>query len=204
MDLNALIGSLLSGDSIQNMSSVTGTSQKDVQNVLSSALPSLLNGAENQANNEQTAEGFVSALANHAKADTSNLGAFLSNVDLEDGGKIIGHLLGNNAESTTQKAAEKAGISAGQTGQILSMAAPLLMSLLGQQTGSANSNAGIASLMGNLMGGADISGIVGNLLGGNQNDNELQEIQNTANNAANQGNAGGIFSALSNLFGKKK
>ena len=63
MDINALMKQMLSSDSIQNLSSVTGTTQKDVKNVLSSALPSLLNGAQSQATDEKTAESFVNALA---------------------------------------------------------------------------------------------------------------------------------------------
>ena len=134
MDLNSLMGSLLSGDSIANLSQLSGASQKNVKDVLSSALPSILEGAVNQANDENTVEGFANALLSHAKDDTSDVASFMSKVDLEDGGKIIGHLLGNNKEAATQEAATRAGLSVGKTGIILALLAPMLMSLLGQQT----------------------------------------------------------------------
>jgi hypothetical protein len=134
MDLNSLMGSLLSGDSIANLSQLSGASQKNVKDVLSSALPSILEGAVNQANDENTVEGFANALLTHAKDDTSDVASFMSKVDVEDGGKIIGHLLGNNKEAATQEAATRAGLSVGKTGIILALLAPMLMSLLGQQT----------------------------------------------------------------------
>ena len=84
MDLSKLAGSLLSSDSIKGLSSLTGTSNTDIKNVLSSALPSLLSGATEQAKNESTAESFANALAQHAKDDTSNTSTFLKNVDLKE------------------------------------------------------------------------------------------------------------------------
>ena len=137
MDINALMKQMLSSDSIQNLSSVTGTTQKDVKNVLSTALPSLLNGAQSQATDEKTAESFVNALASHAKDDTADISSFFSNIDLEDGGKIVQHLLGNQTQALTEEAAGKAGVEVKKSTNILSAAAPLLMSLLGQQTADA-------------------------------------------------------------------
>ena len=114
---------------------------------LLSALPSLLGGALNQANDASTASGFAGALNQHAATNTSNLGSFLSSVDLDDGAKIIGHLLGSSSNAVAQQAAEKSGLSLGQTLKILSIAAPLIMSLLGktaqsQQTQAAAQTAG--------------------------------------------------------------
>lgn len=156
MDMNALMNALLSADSVGSMSQVSGASQADVKNVLAAALPQLLSGAQAQANGAQTAESFAGALADHAKADTSDLAAFMSQVDMQDGGKIIGHLLGDNASATAAQAADRAGLSAGQTAKILALAAPLLLSLLGQQTqqqSQQNNALGIGGLMSSLLGG---------------------------------------------------
>lgn len=173
MDLNALMNTMLSGDSVAGLGEKTGASQAEVKNVLSAALPALLNGAKGQA--EDSASGFAGALAAHGKADTSNLGAFLSNVDLEDGGKIIGHLLGGQQQKATQAAAERAGVDVQKSGNILSAAAPLLMSLLGQQTQGQQGQGGgldLGGLLGGLLGGGgnggglDLGGLLGGILGG--------------------------------------
>ena len=94
MDIQALLGQLLSKESIQGLSQTTGTSKKETKNVLSEALPLLLNGANAQAQDASTAAGFASALSQHAATNTGDLSAFFQNVDLADGAKIVGHLLG--------------------------------------------------------------------------------------------------------------
>lgn len=166
MDIQKLLGELLSADSVKGLSKASGASQKDVKKVVAAVLPSLLGGAKGQAESSDTAEGFTQALTDHAKADTSDIKSFLANVDLEDGAKIIGHLLGSNQENTTKAVSAQTGVSTKKTGNILSSLAPLLMSLLGQQTGSDSSGSSIGSLMGSLLGNVDITSVLGGLLGG--------------------------------------
>ncbi len=171
MDIKELMSTMLSGDAIKGLGDITGASSKDVKNVLSSALPSILEGVQGQANNAETAEGFVGALADHAKDDTADVKSFLSGVDLEDGGKILGHLLGKDAEKTTKAAAESAGVEETRAGGILAAAAPLRMSLLGQtaasgDNASSNNASGIGGLMGSLLGNIDLGSILGGLFGG--------------------------------------
>ena len=194
MDLNALMGTLLSGDTIANMSQKTGASSQEVQNVLASALPALLNGAQAQANS----------------ADTADLTSFVQNIDMDDGAKIVGHLLGNQQTEITQTASQRAGLSSGSTGLILAAAAPLLMSLLGKQTsGNQNNNAmGIGSLLGSMLGGADTTSLIGSLLGGGmaqaqpqaQTIPEITPITNTANAASQQKESTGLLGLLGKLF----
>ncbi len=182
MDISALMNSMLSSDSIKNLSKVSGATQKDVKKVLGSALPELLNGAVGQANDTATAEGFVGALSDHAKDDTSDVASFLSKVDLQDGGKILGHLLGAKTDETTEKAAASAGVEKAKSSSILSAAAPLLMSLLGQQTSAEseqNNSSGIAGLMGSLLGSVDLGSLLGGLLGGSDNEEETTSASST-------------------------
>lgn len=132
MDITSLIGTLLSSDSITGVSKSTKASSNDVQSILTAALPALLNGAKAQAEDESTAASFTKALASHGKKDTSDLSSFLGNVDLEDGSKIIGHLLGNDSDAV-KTIAKKAGTNTKTATNVLSAAAPLLMSLMGQK-----------------------------------------------------------------------
>ena len=91
MDQKALLNTLMSDDTLNSVSRMSGASTQQVQQVLSAALPSLLQGAQQQVGNS----GFAAALADHAKDDTADLGGFFSHVDMTDGGKIVGHLLGD-------------------------------------------------------------------------------------------------------------
>ena len=165
MDLSKIAGSLLSNDSLKGLSNLTGADNKDITNVLTSALPSLLSGATEQAKNESTAASFAGALAQHAKDDTSDLTSFLGNVDLADGAKIIGHLLGSGKEETVKKAAKASGVSEKKTGDILSAIAPMLLSLLGQQAEEDDDKeSGASGLVGALLDNVDVGSLLSGLI----------------------------------------
>jgi len=168
MDINSLFGTLLSSDSVNQMSQTTNVPVQGVQSILGSALPSLLNGALAQSNGADTAESFAGALTQHAADDTNDLSAFLSKVDLADGGKIVGHLLGGDQSAVVEEAAQRAGISAADSGNVLSAVAPLLMSLLGKEAASQQSNnsAAVGGLMGTLLQNVDMGSLLTGLLGG--------------------------------------
>ena len=204
MDLASMMKTMLSSDSIAKMSEKTGTSTDEVKSVLLSALPAMLSGVKGQAINKDTVAGFAGALESHAKDDTSDITAFLSNVDIKDGKKIVGHLLGGEKDATTKAAAQKAGLSTAATGSILGAVAPLLMSLLGQQVtqaaqaqaqpqaqpqaqnvqplGGQQASAPGAGLLGSLLGGGQqqsaqpgLGSLLGSLLGGAQQQPSAQQ-----------------------------
>ena len=182
MDITSLIGTLLSSDSVSGVSKSTKASSSDVQSVLTAALPLLLNGAKQQAEDESTAESFASALLSHGKKDTSNLGSFLSAVDMDDGAKIIGHLLGND-DSAVKEIAKESGVSAKTTSSVLSAAAPLLMSLLGQSSdeeekkkkSGAGGGIALALAAGVLLKNVDFGGLLGGLLDVSADEEEVVE-----------------------------
>ena len=184
MDINSLLGTLLSSDSVSGVSKATKADNNEVASVLNAALPMLLKGAKKQSEDKDTAESFATALLSHGKKDTSNLSSFLKNVDLDDGSKIIGHLLGKDDDSV-KKIAKSSGVSTKKTGDILSAAAPLLMSLLGQESASKKSDNNVAlELAGALLKNVDVGDLIGDLLGGDtkkkksskKKDNDAGEI----------------------------
>ena len=165
MDLSKIASSLLSSDSLKGLSNLTGASNKDITGVLTSALPSLLSGATEQAKDKKTSESFATALAQHAKDDTSDLTSFLGKVDLNDGAKIIGHLLGSGKEETVKKAAKASGVSEKKTGDILSAIAPMLLSLLGQQAEEDDDKeSGASGLVGALLDNVDVGSLLTGLI----------------------------------------
>ncbi len=165
MDLQQIAKMILSSDSVEGIAKRSGASSSDVTKVLSQALPLLLGGANDQAKNTDTASSFTQALSSHAKADTSDLGSFLAGIDLADGAKIIGHLLGSEQDSTTKSVAKQAGVSQKKTASILSSVAPLLMSLLGKQTEESDvSDSPIGDLIGSLLEQVDVGELLTGLL----------------------------------------
>ena len=163
MDISSLVGTLMSADSLQSVGKTSKTDSKTVQSVLGAALPSLLGSA--QAQSQDASTGFAEALLSHSKADTSDIASFLNKVDMEDGGKIVNHLLDADSLSAIAK---KAGVSKRDTASVLSTAAPLLMSLLGQQSvssASASNASAIGAVTSMLLQNADVSSLLGGLLG---------------------------------------
>ena len=183
MDINSLLGTLLSSDSVSGVSKASKADNNEVASVLNAALPMLLKGAKKQSEDKDTAESFATALLSHGKKDTSNLSSFLKNVDLDDGSKIIGHLLGKDDDSV-KKIAKTSGVSTKKTGDILSAAAPLLMSLLGQESASKKSDNNVAlELAGALLKNVDVGDLIGDLLGG---DNKKKKSSKKKDNDAGE------------------
>lgn len=183
MDMSSLLGVLLSSDSVSGVSKATKADNNEVASVLNAALPLLLKGAKKQSEDKDTAESFATALLSHGKKDTSNLSSFLKNVDLDDGSKIIGHLLGKDDDSV-KKIAKSSGVSAKKTGDILSAAAPLLMSLLGQESAAKKSDSNVAlELAGALLKNVDVGDLIGDLLGG---DNKKKKSSKKKDNDAGE------------------
>ncbi len=207
----SVLGKLVNADTLQALGQFSGTGEGDIQNVLATALPALLQGVENNAADAATAPGLEQALSDHAKDDTSDITSFLKNVDKEDSTKILAHLLGGDAAKVEKKAAKDTGLSNAQTAAILTACAPLLLSLLGQH-GQSNAQGG--GLLQALFGApdnddADNDGIggelLGALLGGSSNNSGLGGAllgsllggsSHSGNSNSNSGLGGAILDSL--------
>ena len=152
----------------------------------------------------------MGALSNkHDGSILDNLsGLFGGGVDANvkaDGDKILGHVLGAKQQGVQQVIGQKAGLDAGSVGNILKVAAPLLMGVLGKQ---AKQN--------NVSSQGDISGLLGGLLGGNSTANEqsfLEKILDADGDGSviddvagmvlgGSNKKGGLGGLLGGLFGK--
>jgi hypothetical protein len=161
MDLaKTLKDTLLGSTSIKTLSETSGANKSQVQQVLQDALPTLVQSMQKNASTKSGADSLSKALSDHAKDDTSNIGSFLKNVDLEDGAKILGHILGDKTSTVETGVAKKSGLTASQAGTILATAAPLLLNLLGQkkeeEDQNENESGGLFSVLASaLLGGND-------------------------------------------------
>ena len=138
---------LLSGSVISSIAGQTGTSEKDTQNVLASALPALVGAMAQNASTEEGAESLAWALDDHTTAE--GLSGLLEKVDTEDGAKILTKILGGQNDAVQKAVAKKSGASKTDTTKILTMAAPLLLAALGSQKKKTKTkSAGLGSLLG--------------------------------------------------------
>ena len=181
MDINSILGALTAGSAVNDMSKQFNVNSNQVNSVINAALPALIGAMQKNTATESGAASLAGALASHIGDTRVNL----SDASLLDGGKILGHILGNNSNSTFSALAKQTGISSNQVSGILSAIAPALLGLLGK--GQKSSNTGIGGL-GGLLGGLLASGstgkqssggLLGGLLGGamgDKNNNGVPDI----------------------------
>lgn len=164
-----LINSDLGKQIISGIGNQAGTSEGETSSVLASALPTLINAMQNNTQTEQGAGGLLGALlgGKHDGGLLDNLGGLLSGggIDTEDGGKILGHVLGGNQANIEAGLSQNTGVSSDKIGMILKLAAPILMAYLANQ---AKSN--------NVQNGTDLGGLLGGLLGGGQTQQQAPSL----------------------------
>ncbi|RZN81362.1 MAG: DUF937 domain-containing protein [Winogradskyella sp.] len=160
-----LLNSDLGKTIISGVSGSTNTDQGKTNSVLTMALPVLMKAMERNASTPEGAQGLMGALSGkHDGSILDNLGGlFGGGVNDEvktDGSKILGHILGQRQNGVQQVIGQKAGLDSGSVGEILKVAAPILMGVLGKQSRQNNvsSQSGLGDLLGGLLGGASQSG----------------------------------------------
>ncbi|CAM1356824.1 MULTISPECIES: DUF937 domain-containing protein [Tenacibaculum] len=200
---------------ISGVAGSTGQDTNKTSSVLTMALPVLMKAMQRNAATPQGAESLKSALNKHDGGILDNLGDLFNggvNSDvLQDGNKILGHVLGNKQQGVEKVIGQKAGMDSGAVADILKTAAPILMGLLGKQSRQENIN-----------NSSDLSGLLGGLLGGNSAQKEqsfLEQILDAdgdgsivddvagmilGNAGGSQQKSGGLLGGLlGGVFGKK-
>ena len=153
--LNSDVGKQIIGGA----SAQSGQPTDKTASVLNMALPFLLGAMKKNSASPEGAAGLLGALTNkHDGSILDNLGGlFEGGVDdavQQDGAGILGHILGGSQPKIENALSQKSGMDAGSVGQILKVAAPILMGVLGKQTRQNNvsDSNGLGSLLGGLMG----------------------------------------------------
>ena len=204
-----LLNSDLGKTIISGVSNTTGHEPQKTESVLTMALPLLMKAMERNAASPEGAEGLMKAIqTKHDGSILDNLGdLFKGGVDqnvLEDGGKILGHVLGAKQKTVVQVVGAKSGLDTGSVGNILKVAAPILMGVLGKQ---ARQN--------NVQNPSDLGNILGGLLGGSETaheqsflekildaDGDGSIIDDVAGMVLGGNKKGGLGNLLGGLFGK--
>ncbi len=209
----ASILDLLSSDMgkqlISSASAQTGQPENKTTNVLSMALPVILGAMQRNAATPAGAQSLNSALEDnrHDGSILEQLSGLLGNgADsslLNDGAGILKHVLGGNQQNLEQNISKTSGVDTGSVAQIIKMAAPILMSVLGSQKRKDNvGESGIGDLLASVLGkntnhdqsflttlldadgdGSVIDDVAGMVMGGNKK-------------------KGGLGGLLGSLFGK--
>ncbi|MCK8480672.1 DUF937 domain-containing protein [Psychroserpens algicola] len=206
-----LLNSDLGKTIISGVSGSTGTDQNKTSSVLTMALPVLMKAMERNASTPQGAEGLMGALSGkHDGSILDNLGGlFGGGVDEEvkqDGSKILGHVLGSKQQGVEKILGEKSGLDAGSVGNILKVAAPILMGVLGKQARQNNvsSSNDLGGLLGGLLGGSEAKqeqSFLEKILDADGDGSVIDDVAGMVLGNANK--KGGLGGLLGGLFGGK-
>ena len=198
-----LIGKMLGKESLRTIGEKAGVSSEKTQEVMTAALPLLLEKMKRNASDTAGAESLSRALRSHSGDDISDPVAFLKKTDMEDGAKIVCHVLGEDTKKVQSSMARSTGLKNSQVSSILSMAAPLLLSAVGGEAASQNaSGSQLGSLLGGILGSGSSSGggsgLLGSLLGGSGSGLLNSMFGSSSSSSSDSSGLGG--SLLSGLF----
>ena len=162
--LQDLLGQQQGEQAVNEISQNVGAEPSMVNTAIQAALPMILGGLANNAQDPQGAQSLNNALEqDHDGSLLNNLGGLGGMIfggqeapppRQADAGGILGHIFGNNQGQVAQEVSNKTGLGMGQVAQILMFLAPIVMNYLGQQKRQQNVGAdGLGGLLGGLLGG---------------------------------------------------
>ncbi|WP_339712765.1 DUF937 domain-containing protein [uncultured Kriegella sp.] len=204
-----LLNSPMGQQLVSGVASQTGQSENKTADVLGMAMPLILGAMKKNVSSPEGAQGLLSALSSkHNGGILDNLGGLFSGgVDqsvMDDGAGILGHVFGNKQANVTNALSQKSGMDAGAIGDILKIAAPIVMGLLGKQTAQSNVNdsSGMNSLLGSMLGGQpqQNQSLITTLLDADGDGSVLDDVAGMVMGGSKK--KGGLGGLLGGLFGK--
>jgi hypothetical protein len=150
-----------------------GVDPQTAESAVRQALPALLGGLQANAADPAGAASLTGALAEHPP-DLVAGGVDLSQVDSDDGQKIVGNIFGSNSDQVAQTLGGNLGGSGDLIKKLLPVLAPIVLSYLssrmraGGTTGSEpQPSGGVGDLLGSInTSGGSVLDMLGGLLGG--------------------------------------
>lgn len=132
MSLMEQLAGAVTGQMSQQTAQRTGINQGVAEKLMPMAMAALMGGLNKNASQPGGAEALANALERHDGGLLDNLGQLGQDDVMADGQKILGHILGGKQAQTEMALAKSAGIDQGQVGQLLAMAAPMMLASLGR------------------------------------------------------------------------
>ena len=193
---------------VSGIAGQTGQDESKTSDVLGMAMPLLLGAMKKNTASPEGASGLMNALSSkHDGSILDNLGGlFGGGVDqevMDDGAGILGHVFGNKQQNVQQALSQRSGVDSGSIGDILKIAAPLVMGYLGKQQRQSNVSdpSELNSLLGNMLGGQprEKQSLIESLL---DKDGDGSVIDDVAEMVMNSGGKkkGGLGGLLGGLF----
>ncbi|GAB0174216.1 MAG: hypothetical protein HHAS10_00950 [Candidatus Altimarinota bacterium] len=127
MDISSLLQSAIASGATDKIAAKLGVDNAQAKKLIALGAPLLLEKLSKNAESQEGASALYDALDKHTSAKTD------IDDDDTDGQKIIGHIFGDEKETTADTIARESGVSKSQAGSALAAIAPLLLGALGEE-----------------------------------------------------------------------
>ena len=203
-----LLNSPMGKELVSGIAGQTGQDESKTGDILGMAMPLLLGAMRKNASSPEGAAGLMNALS--SKHDGSILddlgGLFGGGVDqtvMDDGAGILGHVFGNKQANVQNALSQRSGVDAGSIGDILKIAAPLVMGFLGKQQrqSQVSEASGLSSMLGGMLGGQpkQNQSLIESLIDRDGDGSVLDDVADMVMNSGSK-KKGGLGGLLGGLF----
>ncbi|MFA9490127.1 MAG: DUF937 domain-containing protein [Anaerolineales bacterium] len=143
------IAGQLDSNTIAQMSSALGVEDESTQAAIGLALPVLLGALSRNTSTDEGAESLTNALArDHDGTILQDVSGNITRQEvMDDGSAIIGHVLGQQEKGIESSIGRSTGIDPKNVAMLMSMLAPVVLGVMGQQKQEKNMNASDVSSM---------------------------------------------------------
>jgi len=124
----------LDGNALRQLGQQAGVDETKAKGGIQAVIPVLLGAMEKNTKDQNGAASLKSALErDHDGSIFDKPDEFLANPKKANGSGILKHLLGSSRESVEARVGKQAGLDKGAMGNLMEMAAPLVMGALGKR-----------------------------------------------------------------------
>ncbi len=175
MDILEMLTSGLGGSGLlQQLGQKEDIGADKAEEIAELGIPAILEALKRNASTPEGASALSKALDDHGDDDVTDLSGFLTNVNKEDGSKMLDHILSGKKENVTSALAAKSGLDSSTVMSMLSMLAPLVIGAMAKKKKEDNlDTSGISDLTSMITGqlskktsgsGGGLMDVVGQLL----------------------------------------
>ena len=208
VNIMSMVKDAVSQQVMNKIGSMVGLDQSKSASAFETAAGSILGGLMNKASTPSGAEAVFGAVQKQDTGILDKLGDLLGGGEATDnfqkqGGGILDSVFGSGNQAAQKAVGSSLGLGSGMVGKLMSMAAPILMGVIGNYVKSKALNAvGLGSLLGeqkSFLGGLLPSSLTSNLGFGNMLSGAGDAASNVASGVGNA--AGNVASGVGNAAG---
>lgn len=181
--LQDLLGQEQGNEAVGQISQQIGAEPSAVNSAIQLALPAIISGLANKAQQPETAPIVTSAIQQEQGGILDGLGNLLGGVNPMMSAGILGTIFGNQQTQVAEQVGRQSGLNTGQAASLLMMLAPLVLGYFGRRQTQQGLDMG--GIIGMLTGQqqqiqqqqpSGLGGILGGMMDSNNNGSSMDEL----------------------------